>query len=86
MIGRAKNERKKTASPGGTASAVALIRLAMHTKVLMERIFRTMPRRGCIGSAFQRHISPLQRGSKGLGRLLAKLFMKGFWRALVTLA
>jgi hypothetical protein len=48
ITGMAKNERKKTASPGGTCGAEALMQIAIMVKTMTERTFRPMPRSGFI--------------------------------------
>lgn len=49
ITGRAKNERKNTASPVGTLSA-ALISEDMITNRMTEAIFSAMPRSGVMGA------------------------------------
>ena len=46
ITGIAKNERKKTASPGGTCGADDLMQIAIAVKTITEKIFRPMPRSG----------------------------------------
>jgi hypothetical protein len=46
ITGIAKKDRKKTASPGGTWLAVALIKDAMTIKVTTEQSLKKMPRIG----------------------------------------
>lgn len=47
-MGKAKKDLKKIASPGGTASAVALISDVMAMKTTTEISFSAMPRAGFI--------------------------------------
>ena len=44
----AKNERKKTACPGGTCGAEALMQIAIAVKTQTERTLSPMPRSGFI--------------------------------------
>ena len=46
----AKNERKKTACPGGTCGAEALMQIAIAVKTQTERTLRPMPRSGFMRS------------------------------------
>ena len=45
ITGMAKNERKKTRSPGGTCGADALMQIAISVKTSTDRIFSAMPRK-----------------------------------------
>ena len=49
ITGMAKNERKNTASPGGTCGADALMQIAIIVKTSTERTLRPMPRSGFMG-------------------------------------
>jgi len=69
MTGIAKNERKKTASPGGTAWEAALMQVAIPVKRSTEIILSVMPRIGLsamIGVALMtRSIGAHEAGANG---------------------
>ena len=56
----AKNDRKNTASPGGTTSDVALTSDAMPMNIVTDAIFKRMPRKGRMGRLMNRqiHVAP----------------------------